>query len=77
METLPAFDAPGGGRLSEEMLAAYDEVGVLILRNFVSPEACDRLRGRALELVDEFDPQSVRHVFSTLTQAQVDDSYFN
>ncbi|MEM8683448.1 MAG: phytanoyl-CoA dioxygenase family protein [Pseudomonadota bacterium] len=77
METLPVFDAPEGGQLSDAMLAAYDEAGVIILRNFVDPDACDRLRARALELVDDFDPQSVRHVFSTLTQEQIDDSYFN
>ncbi|MEM1176483.1 MAG: phytanoyl-CoA dioxygenase family protein [Pseudomonadota bacterium] len=77
METLPVFDAPEGGQLSDAMLAAYDEAGVIILRNFVDPDTCDRLRARALELVDDFDPQSVRHVFSTLTQEQIDDSYFN
>ncbi len=77
METLPAFDAPDGGRLNDDMLAAFDEAGVIILRGAIDPAACDRIRARALELVDAFDPAAVRHVFSTLTQEQVDDSYFN
>ncbi len=77
METLPAFDAPDGGRLSDDMLAAFDEAGVVILRAAIDPAACDRIRARALELVDAFDPTTVRHVFSTLTQEQIDDSYFN
>ena len=77
MNTLPAFDAPVGGRLTDEMLAAYDEAGVIILRGAVTPEACDELRARARSLIDDFDPQTVRHVFSTLTQKQIDDSYFN
>ena len=58
------------------MIQAYREAGVIILRDFVSPEACARLRGRALELVDEFDPQTVRSIFSTTAQEQLEDSYF-
>ncbi|MEM9689470.1 MAG: phytanoyl-CoA dioxygenase family protein [Pseudomonadota bacterium] len=77
METLPAFDAPPDGQLDARMLAAYDEAGVIILRNFIAAQACDELRARALELVEDFDPQTVRHVFSTLTQSQVDDRYFS
>jgi len=76
MDVLPAFQSPDGGKLSDEMLAAYDEAGVLILRDFVSVDTCERLRTRALQLVDEFDPSEVRTVFSTETNSQLDDSYF-
>ena len=74
---LPEFDAPEGGQLTDDMLEAFDEAGVIILKGWASGEACDRLRARAAELVDAFDPSAVRHVFSTLTQEQIDDSYFN
>lgn len=58
------------------MVDAYREVGVIVLGGFVSPEACERLRHRALQLVDEFDPRTVRSVFSTTQEEQLDDSYF-
>ena len=65
LDAIPSYQAPPGGALSDAMLADYEAAGVLILEDFVSVEACKRLRERALQLVDEFDPQSVRHVFST------------
>jgi len=74
--TLPRYRAPAGGRLSEAMLADYRAAGVLILEGFVSRRACDELRRRALELVDDFDPATVRSVFSTTDEAQLDDRYF-
>ena len=76
MDSLPAFPAPADGRLTGAMLAAYREAGVLILRDFVPVEECQALRNRALELVAEFNPSEVRSIFSTTSQAQLDDSYF-
>jgi phytanoyl-CoA hydroxylase len=58
------------------MVAEFEEAGVLVLRDFVSTEACDALRARAAELVAEFDPSAVRSVFSTTEQTQLDDDYF-
>ncbi len=58
------------------MLAAYRDTGVLILRDFVPVEKCDRLRERAFELVADFDPEQVLSVFSTTSQEQLDDRYF-
>jgi phytanoyl-CoA hydroxylase len=56
-------------------LAAYERDGFLILENFVSGESCDRLRARAAELVQEFDP-SVVSIFSTHEQTRTSDDYF-
>ena len=55
-DALPSYAAPPGGSLTPEMIDAYNEAGVLILEDFVSAEACARVRERALQLVDEFDP---------------------
>jgi len=74
--SLPTFDAPGGGRISDDMVVAFRAAGVMILRNFVSKSACDRLRRRAGELVAGFDPETVKSVFSTTKQSQLDDRYF-
>jgi phytanoyl-CoA hydroxylase len=73
---LPTFETPPGGRLSEAMVGAYREAGVIILRDFVSREDCAQLQRRALELVDAFDPYEVRSVFSTTRNEQLDDTYF-
>ena len=58
------------------MLAAFRETGFIVLRDFVSRDACERLRRRALELVDAFDPRDVCSVFSTTVEEQLVDRYF-
>ena len=75
-EAIPSFAAPRGGRLSDSMVTEFEAAGVLVLRDFVSTEACAALRARAAELVAEFDPSDVRSVFSTTEQTQLDDDYF-
>lgn len=75
-KTLPSFPAPQDGVLSEDMRRAFDEAGVIILREFVEPAACEALREHTLALVDDFDPGERASVFSTLTNAQQDDDYF-
>jgi len=73
---LPSFDAPPGGHLSPAMVSAYKESGVIVLKNFVTPAACRKLRQRVAELIREFDPDKVRSVFSTTQQTQLTDKYF-
>jgi len=74
--SIPGYSAPSGGRLTEEMVTDFQAAGVLVLRDFVDVAACDALRERATQLVNEFDPEEVRSVFSTTGQQQLDDSYF-
>ena len=75
-KSLPSFAAPPDAQLTDEMLGTFHDTGVLILRDFVTAEDCQALRRRALELVDEFDPEEVHSVFSTTKQTQLDDTYF-
>ena len=75
-QSLPDFAAPESGALSDEMRAAFEDAGVLILRGFQPRDACEKLRARAGELVDAFEPGEARSVFSTLTNAQQRDDYF-
>lgn len=74
---LESFAAPQDGRLTQNMLDAFDRDGVIILRDFVRVSDCERLRERALKLVDEFDEESVRSIFSVIEQTQLNDDYFN
>jgi phytanoyl-CoA hydroxylase len=69
------FRSPDG-RLPPEMLAAFRDDGYLFLEDFVAPAECDRLRARALELVDAFDPAEHRTVFSTASRAHAAAGYF-
>lgn len=64
------------GRLSPEMLAAFRDDGYLFLEGFVAPAECDRLRARALDLVDAFDPAEHRTVFSTASGSHAAAEYF-
>ena len=75
-ESIPTFDAPTDGCLTDAMVAAYHDAGVIVLKDFVDKEECAQLQQRALELVDEFDPSTVRSVFSSAMQTQHNDSYF-
>ena len=76
MIDLPAYAAPASGALTDEMLAAYEDAGFLVLYDFVAVDACRKLRERAARLVDAFDPADVQTVFSTKTNTQLSDDYF-
>ena len=64
------------GRLTSEMRAAFENDGYLFLENFVAPAECDRLRARAQELVEAFDPAEHRTVFSTTSRSHAAADYF-
>lgn len=73
---LPRFQASAEAGLCNRMLAAFRESGAVILEDFVPLAECKALKTRALQLVEEFDPNDVRSVFSTTKQTQLDDQYF-
>ncbi|MFL6336115.1 MAG: phytanoyl-CoA dioxygenase family protein [Pyrinomonadaceae bacterium] len=62
--------------LTPAQLSAYERDGLLVLEEFVAPEVCDRLRRRADELVEEFEPGEVPSVFTTREQTRKSDDYF-
>src|SRR5919112_508624 len=62
--------------LGREELARYERDGFLVLEGFAAPEACDRLRRRAAELLEAFDPAVEFSVFSTREQTRTSDEYF-
>lgn len=63
-------------KLSLEELARYERDGFLVLEGFAAPEVCDRLRRRAAELLEAFDPADTFSVFSTREQTRTSDEYF-
>ena len=76
LDAIPIYEAPPDGRLSDDMVAAFDAAGVIIFEDFVTQTDCRRLRERACRLVEDFDPESVRSIFSTTKQTQLNDEYF-
>jgi phytanoyl-CoA hydroxylase len=73
--TLRRFTASDQG-LTPEMRTAFDEDGFLLIEGFVPLDLCDRLIERANLLVDEFDVNAHRSVFSTKSVAHAADAYF-
>ena len=62
--------------LTNSQKADFDRDGFLVIQGFADAAQCDALIARAGELVEAFDPDSVRSVFSTTEQTHTTDEYF-
>jgi phytanoyl-CoA hydroxylase len=62
--------------LTPGQLSAYERDGFLVLEGFVAASECDRLRARADELVEAFEPGEALSVFTTREQTRKSDEYF-
>ena len=62
--------------LSQQQRAQYAEYGYLVLPDFKSLEAIARLRERAAQIVNDFDPRQQRTIFTTRDQLKSTDDYF-
>ncbi|MCB2096094.1 MAG: phytanoyl-CoA dioxygenase family protein [Parvularculaceae bacterium] len=76
MNELPVFQAQALASSAAVIRAAFDQSGVVIIKEFASAEECAALKQRAFELIDEFDIDAHRTVFSTKSQAHSEDDYF-
>lgn len=74
--SLKRFSTSETGELSKPMADAFDRDGVIVLEDFIAAEECGRLRERMQQLIDDFEPRSVRSVFSATKQTQIGDKYF-
>jgi phytanoyl-CoA hydroxylase len=62
--------------MNSAQIVQYEREGFLVLPDFVTHAACDRLKARAEELVRDFDPSGVVSIFSTREQTRSSDDYF-
>ncbi len=62
--------------LTPAQLSTYERDGFLVLEGFAADEECDRLRARADELVEAFEPGEALSIFTTREQARRTDEYF-
>ena len=62
--------------LTTDQIARYDADGFLVLPDFVSLEDCARLRTRANEIVEGWEPSQERSIFTTNQQERVSNGEF-
>ena len=62
--------------LTPQQLQNYQKDGFLVLPDFVRATNCDKLRARAEQLVQQFDPRGITSIFSTREQSRLTDEYF-
>ena len=74
--SLPRFDATDFDSVTPDMAAAFKRDQVLVLDNMLSHSDCDALKARMADMVDAWNPEEARHVFSTTSQAHAQDAYF-
>jgi phytanoyl-CoA hydroxylase len=62
--------------LTTEQKKSYQQNGYLVLEQCFSAEQMDQLKNAANKIVDDFDPNSTRSVFSTEDHSKTRDDYF-
>lgn len=73
---LPRFDARTFDQLTPDMKTAFERDGVLVLDGLVSDDMCDRLRARMADMIEGFDVEEHRSIFSSASRAHDQDRYF-
>lgn len=62
--------------LTSTQIADYQRDGYLVIKDFVRPEICQLLMQRAGELIDNFEPDEVKTIFSAKHQSHAKNRYF-
>jgi len=62
--------------LTSEQIEAFEHDGFLVLPDFVTADDCRRLRTRAVEIVEAWEPSEHRSVFTTDEQGRLSNSEF-
>jgi len=62
--------------LTKEQISQFDRDGFLVIEDFVTEEARNRLKARAIELVEQWEPGEHRSVFTTDEQERASNVEF-
>ena len=62
--------------LTQRQIESFEQNGYLVLEDFVSQEDCDKLRGRASKIVEDFDSSESVNIFTTNEQTRYSDHFF-
>jgi phytanoyl-CoA hydroxylase len=63
-------------RIDARQVAKFQADGFLVLERFINSNWCKRLKERAQQLVEDFQPQTRSSIFSTREQNRLTDKYF-
>ena len=61
---------------NKKMKNFWDDNGYLVIENFYSDNECDLLINKSEKLINDFNPNSIKSIFDTKNQEQVEDRYF-
>ena len=64
------------GQVTDEMVTAYQKDGFLILEAFASTDECRAMMAQTASLIDEFDDEAHRVIFSAAGQSHAASEYF-
>lgn len=64
------------GQPTPQMVKSYQDEGYLLIENFATAEECDSLLARTKQLIDDFDPEAHRVIFSADGQSHAATDYF-
>ncbi len=64
------------GRLTGAAVGSWTDNGCLVIEDFVSRQTCENLLTAIDRLVDTFEPNDIKTVFSTTSQAHAAENYF-
>ena len=62
--------------LTKNQIRTFNQNGYVVINNFINSRQRKLLMRRAEQLIDEFQPSSMRSVFSTDEQERTSDDYF-
>lgn len=62
--------------LTSEQVESYERDGYLVVADFVPIDDCKRLRERAVDIVDAWEPSEKRSIFTTNEQDRISNSEF-
>ena len=64
------------GDITDEMVDAYRRDGFLILDEFATPDECQTMMAQTRQLIDDFDEEAHRVIFSASGQSHAASDYF-
>lgn len=74
--TIPYYQADTPFMMTQSMVESFNRDGVLVIEDAITQQECQALMNRMAKLVDDFDVNEHRSVFSAVTNEQKDDRYF-
>ncbi len=73
---IPRFDARNFTGITPDMQECFVRDGVLVLDKLIPENECNALKDRVADMVDAFNPEDHKNVFSSVSEAHAQQEYF-